>query len=67
MFKDWLAEMLAERRDLSTMHVAAQLGVLDGEVEDWLAGRATPNEDHARRIATMFDVRPDEVLKLARA
>ena len=63
-FAHWFADKLAERRDLTTMHVAAQVGVLDGDVENWLAGRTTPNADECARIANMLDVRPDEVLRL---
>jgi hypothetical protein len=63
-FAHWFADRLAERRDLTTMHVAAQVGVLDGDVEDWLAGRDTPNADQCARIANMLDVPPDEVLSL---
>jgi hypothetical protein len=63
-FAHWFADKLAERRDLTTMHVAAQVGVLDGDVENWLAGRATPNADECARIGNMLDVDPDEVIRL---
>lgn len=66
-FADWLAERLAERRDVTTMELAAQVGVLDGDVEDWLAGRSTPNEDACRAIANFLDVPPDEVCRRAGA
>jgi transcriptional regulator with XRE-family HTH domain len=66
-FADWLAERLAERRDVTTMELAAEVGVLDGDVENWLAGRATPNEDECRRIANFLDVPPDEVCRYAGA
>jgi transcriptional regulator with XRE-family HTH domain len=65
-FADWFASKLAERRDLTTMHVAAQVGVLDGDVEDWLAGRSVPTPDQCKAIANLFDVTPDEVRAQAR-
>ena len=65
-FADWFAARLAERRDLTTMYVAAQVGVLDGDVEDWLAGRSTPTEDQCERIANMLDVRPEDVIARCR-
>lgn len=65
-FADWFAGKLAERRDLTTMHVAAQVGVLDGDVEDWLAGRTTPTPDQCKRIANMLDVAPEEVERRCR-
>jgi hypothetical protein len=39
-FADWLADKLAERRDVTTMKLAAEVGVMDTDVEDWLAGRS---------------------------
>ncbi|HZQ98573.1 MAG TPA: helix-turn-helix transcriptional regulator [Chloroflexota bacterium] len=66
-FAEWFGSKLAERRDLTTMHVAALVGVLDGDVEDWLAGRSVPTPDQCKAIAGIFDVTPDEVLARARA
>ena len=65
-FADWLAEQLVERRDVTTMELATEVGVLDGDVEDWLAGRAMPNEDQCRAIANFLDVPADEVCRRAR-
>jgi cytochrome b-561 len=56
-FADWLLERMAER-DLSTMELAAQMEVADGDVEDWLAGRALPDPEMGRRLGVYFDVLP---------
>jgi hypothetical protein len=58
---DWLADRLAERGDLTAMELAAEVGVLDGDVENWLAGREFPDPDECRRIAEYLGLAPDDV------
>ena len=53
-FSVWLADQLAQRRDVTTAELAAELGFLDGDVEDWLAGRSMPSGDEIRRLAVFF-------------
>jgi hypothetical protein len=57
-FADWLAERLAERRDVTTMELAAEVGVLDGDVEDWLAGRAMPVGGRRARSSACAGIPP---------
>ena len=63
-FADWLAEKLAERRDVTTMELAAALGVLDGDVEDWLAGRKMPVGQECRRLSELFGLPENEVIAI---
>ena len=60
-FADWLADRLAERRDVTTMELAAEVGVMDGDVEDWLAGRALPRPADCHRLAAYLGVPEAEV------
>lgn len=61
-FGQWLAEQLAARRDLTSSDLAAEVGVLDGDVEDWLAGRSTPRGDECRRVAEFLGLPATEVI-----
>ena len=63
-FADWLADRLAERRDVTTMELAAEVGVLDGDVEDWLAGRKMPVGQECRRLGEFFGLPESEVVSL---
>jgi transcriptional regulator with XRE-family HTH domain len=62
-FQQWLGEQLIEH-DLTTASLAAHLGVLDGEVEDWFFGRAVPAADRCFLLAQFFETTPDRVLRL---
>ena len=63
-FADWLGEQLAARRDLTTMDLAAQVGVLDGDIEDWLAGRRMPVGDECRRLGEFFGLAESEIIAI---
>jgi ribosome-binding protein aMBF1 (putative translation factor) len=63
-FADWLGDKLAERRDMTTSDLAAEIGVLDGDVEDWLAGRRTPVGQECRRLGQFFGVPDQEIVAL---
>ena len=63
-FADWLADRLAERRDVTTMDLAAGVGVLDGDVEDWLAGRKMPVGDECRRLGEFFGLAESEMIAI---
>jgi transcriptional regulator with XRE-family HTH domain len=61
-FGEWLADQLAQRRDLTTSDLAAELGLFDGDVEDWLAGRSMPSGDEIRRLAVYFAIPDREMI-----
>ena len=63
-FADWLADRVAEQRDLTTMDLAAEVGVLDGDVEDWLAGRRMPTGQECRRLGAFFGLTDAEAFSL---
>ena len=46
------------------MELAAEVGVLDGDVEDWLAGRKMPVGQECRRLGELFGVPETEIVGL---
>jgi hypothetical protein len=54
-FQSWLLDRMVEF-GFTPMSLARGLGVLDGLVEDWVAGRALPSSSDCQKIAQLFEV-----------
>ena len=63
-FSLWLAEQMADHRDLTTRQIAARTGVLDGDVQDWLAARRMPTGQECRLIGAFFGLTDAEAVSL---
>ncbi len=54
-FQTWLLERMVET-DHTPMSLAAALGILDGTIEDWVAGRSAPTLDQCQQLAQLFEI-----------
>ncbi len=62
-FQNWLLDRMLES-DYSPMSLANGLGLLDGTIEDWVAGRSVPNLTECQRLAQLFEI-PIQVVRMA--
>ncbi len=62
-FQAWLLDRMVAY-DFTPMRLAAGLGVLDGAVEDWIAGRSVPSPAECQRLAQLFEI-PVRVVEAA--
>jgi transcriptional regulator with XRE-family HTH domain len=60
-FKEILADFLLENR-LSQTAFAERIGVKQGQVSEWLHGKAKPGYDILKKIAVVFGVSGDCLL-----
>ena len=63
-FREWLAGQLAAHQQ-SPMEVAIRLGLLESDVQDWLAGQSVPDPIQCGALATWFDQPPTACLRAA--
>lgn len=61
---EWLRRAM-EQQSLSTSKLADLVGVTPNTVTAWRTGRRSPSEGSSRKLAEIFDIEPDVVLKLA--
>lgn len=55
---------LRTRAKLSQAELAARVGVTNKAVSKWEVGRAKPSTDTVRKLAALFNVSVDEMLKI---
>lgn len=63
-FQSWLLDRMVEF-GFTPMSLAKGLGILDGLVEDWVAGRTVPSATHCQQIAQLFEVPVRDVRQVA--
>ena len=63
-FQSWLLDRMVEF-GYTPMSLAKGLEVLDGLVEDWVAGRSIPSSVDCQRIAQLFEVPLRDVRQVA--
>jgi hypothetical protein len=54
-FQSWLLDRMVEY-GYTPMSLAKGLGILDGLVEDWVAGRSVPTPAECQHLAQFFEV-----------
>jgi hypothetical protein len=64
-FRTWFGEQIFDH-DLTVTAIAHALDQFDGTVEDWLAGRALPDDADCRKLAQLFEANHEFVRDLAR-
>ena len=62
-FQSWLLDRMVEF-GFTPVSLARGLGVVDGLVEDWVAGRAVPSPSECQHLAQLFEV-PVRAVRLA--
>jgi hypothetical protein len=63
-FQSWLLDRMIEF-DYTPGSLALGLGLLDGDIESWVAGRAVPDPAQCQRLAQLFELPVREVLVAA--
>jgi transcriptional regulator with XRE-family HTH domain len=63
-FQSWLLDRMVEF-GFTPMSLAKGLGILDGLVEDWVAGRTVPSAAECQHIAQLFEVPVRDVRQVA--
>ena len=57
-FKDILAEFLRENQ-ISQTEFARKIGVKQGQVSEWLKGKAKPGYDNLKQMALAYEISAD--------
>ncbi|TAK23277.1 MAG: XRE family transcriptional regulator [Chloroflexota bacterium] len=64
VFRVWFGEEIVDN-DWTVTALSHHLNVFDGTIEDWLAGRAVPARAECVRLAELFEVPAEIVLRFS--
>ncbi len=64
VFQNWLLNQMVEF-ELTPMSLALKLDLLDGVIEDWVAGREVPDPVQCAHLAELFEMPVQKVLQVA--
>jgi len=64
LFQNWLLNQMVDF-ELTSMSLAMKLDLLDGDIEDWVAGRKVPDPSQCSQLAELLDMPVHKVLEVA--